>query len=280
MASSGDREVIRGDSTDFDELPKLYKLFGATDFDTFKANVLAWRADALQRGAIEDDDPEPIFRQANSRTLFGHDYEKQDWQIDLTLSDGRTESIIVRAKSPAQAVSKIKRANVNDRGRRKRWNNNVDTATATPLNSPEDVQELDVYQFDRKVDRGRRSLQMRNHIFPHRHDPYEERDEGRYLSRKEQDLLFDSVTEAPIPTQENVYGNTEPGTKTTPDRLAAPDRVAFAPSSDITTSFKRIANEARGYRADEQGTIERDDAGGFLSPATADQPAEPADSDA
>lgn len=241
------RERFTTDYNDTSETPRIYKVFGVNSFTELVQVIGEYREELIAQGVDPTAIPETFTNEATIQNRLGFSGEKQDWRLLIYLKDGRTEEVIVRARMPRAAINRVKRANTLDAARRKRWNNNVESATLEPINGSSDVIELDKTVFDRETDFSSLGASWLENEFPSRYDPYATRDGGR-LDTLSEKILHTDEEGNDVQNVETIYNDTEPTPATSSDTLAVDAEDINLPTTDQVSleDFKALSDELYG----------------------------------
>lgn len=204
-----------------DALPNIFRIWGVTNQDDLETALENYRNEKIAEGIDPSVLPESVFVRQTRSGLFGFDpLVAHDWKFLISLKDGRVEEIIVRAKTPKEAIRKIKKANTNDRSRAIRWNNNVNVVTVELPNNEYGPYQVDKFYFDSETNYDSLYTSFEAAEFPSRFDPYATNENGRAKSNYEANLYKDSDGND-IETQENVFSDTEPEPKSSSSDIAS-----------------------------------------------------------
>jgi len=230
------------DKSDATALTRMLNLWGVTDYSTLATVIDSYKQTQIASG--EDSNNFQKFQSISTthRSIFGFDYGPKNWQFDIKLLDGRTETVVARAGTPFAAIVRIRTSNVLDDGRAYRWNNNVESVTAKIVgdNSFTPI-KVSKEHFDRQTDFNTLGDAFRADSFPARYDPYATRAAGRIQNPATTRSLVNSDGSS-VPNIETSFTDTEPGTKTTPTDLTA--SIVDSPFPSISTITVSDLNEA------------------------------------
>ena len=211
---------IEVDTTDPTVKSRMLRMWGVSTYAELKIKIDAYKAERIQAGEDARNIPDLQILSSTYRGILGFDRGYKNWLFKFYLKDGRVEEITVRAIAPRDGMSKILYANTLDSGRRMRWNNNLNSVTAEIIgDSSFSPLLLDNALFDRQVDFDTLTDNFINSIYPSRYNPYATRTDGRVLTERQR-VSFLTEDGEQVENIQNVYDDTEPGTKTTPTDIA------------------------------------------------------------